>query len=69
MDRDELLKSIGFQDKFIESLRNYELKNPEVVHPVDIDNYEHIGYFDSNKSIITLSQTNYLSKIVVANQT
>ena len=57
MERDELLEKAGFSKSFIENLNVYEIENPIVVHErYSYSNYPKRIFFDSMKSVITVSE-------------
>lgn len=57
MERDELLRKAGFSNAFIENLNVYENDNPIVVHErYSYSDYSKESFFDSMKSVITVSE-------------
>jgi len=65
MSRDDLLKSIGFGTDFINSLKEYEARNPEIVRPLSETNPKTVDFFDTQEVVISVSPPNYLNKITI----
>lgn len=64
MERDELLKKAGFSKSFIENLNVYEKENPIVVHErYSYSDYSKRSFYDSTKSVITVSEPISKNKI------
>jgi hypothetical protein len=67
MDRDEILKSVGFSDKFLSSLQEYEKAVPNVYYEVSFnDNVAELNMIDTTgQIIIEQSMENYNHNIIV----
>lgn len=55
MDRNEILKTIGFSDDFLKALEDYDKKVP---------NFQPQDFFDDNISTFTTSEANSSHQIV-----
>lgn len=65
MNRDEILRSIGFDNHFIECLDNFEMHNPEIV---EIENKYALGnnmFIDSNNSVINIQHSSYYKNLLI----
>jgi len=67
MERYELLKSIGFSDKFLNALNEFEKAVPNVYYELPFNDNEHGGnFFDTNSNlIIDHPNDNYNQNIIV----
>lgn len=67
MERNEILKQIGFTDAFIEALQEFEKKVPVINYEVPFDTNDlHVNLNDdTDQLLITSSNDNYNHNLIV----
>lgn len=67
MKRDEILKSVGFSDKFIDSLNEFDKTVPVVQFDSSLDDFQHqIKIADASGEILLKKENdNYCSNLIV----
>jgi len=67
MERDEILKSVGFSDAFLKALAEFEKSVPNVYYEVPFDESEHVFHVtdSSGQLFINRPNDNYNHNIIV----